>query len=313
MKIVLLFLASINICFALPEGGVFEKGAGTISVKGNTMTIKVTSDSAIMEWDSFSSKASEVINVVLPATYTRCLFRIKWGGESLLQGKLTSNGPLYLVAPYGIMLSKSSIVQTREFVASSLNVSDQEFLGSYAYHYTVSKANEGISNYGSITCEGNIALIGGSIQALGTMKTNGAISMAAGAYVVYFPKSTTHVWVNTVRDGASRRGITFGNKMEGSVILFKTDGNLHSPGISLKGQITANGWNKDVGSVSVYAPEGNIDIASSCLIKVPNKDTSKMHVRFKAEDIHVYTNDQLSKAKKGLEYINMSGNVFIYP
>ncbi|MFX6230844.1 filamentous hemagglutinin N-terminal domain-containing protein, partial [Acinetobacter baumannii] len=74
---------------------------------------------------------------------------------SQILGSLTSNGQVFLVNPNGIAIGKTGSVQTGAFVASTLGISDANFL---AGNYRFTGTSGTITNEGSVSGK-TVALI----------------------------------------------------------------------------------------------------------------------------------------------------------
>lgn len=53
----------------------------------------------------------------------------------IFDGSLLANGKVYLVNPNGVVIGSNGKVQAAHFVASCLNISDEEFLHSSEFHF----------------------------------------------------------------------------------------------------------------------------------------------------------------------------------
>src|SRR5687767_8520645 len=89
--------------FSNPLGGSVVGGGASIdqSQPGLT-TIHQSTDRAIINWDSFSSGASEGIQFIQPSSTSAALNRVTGAEASVLNGSLDANGRVFLINPNGI-------------------------------------------------------------------------------------------------------------------------------------------------------------------------------------------------------------------
>ena len=167
--------------FALPIEGFVNAGQATISTPSTrAMRIEQKSNSAIINWSSFGIDRGEAVNVTQPDTRAILLNRVTGNDTSEIFGTLTANGRIFLVNPNGILFATGASINVGGLVASTLAISDNDFLsGKYSFYQngpTASVVNKGLLNGGFI------GLIGEStIKNSGTLvTTKGTTGMAAG-------------------------------------------------------------------------------------------------------------------------------------
>jgi len=138
----------------LPQGGHFVAGSGSIGTQGLTETITQASQRGIIDFSSFSiGKSGTVkINNGMGAT----LNRVTGGNLSQIMGTLSATGSVYLVNPQGVIVGKSGVVTTGgSFVASSLDISNQNFMAGQTLRFEGKGATDGmVKNLGSISSSG---------------------------------------------------------------------------------------------------------------------------------------------------------------
>ena len=167
-------LGGVTLSFASPSGGVVSTGTATISQTANTTTINQTSQKASINWQSFSVKAHETVNFVQPSTSSVTLNRVIGVTSSLIEGTINANGQVFLLNPNGIVFSKGSSVNVGGLVASTLNLSDEDFQnGNYTFR---GNSTNSILNLGSI----NISDNGYAVLAGKTVSNEGLIKATLG-------------------------------------------------------------------------------------------------------------------------------------
>ena len=166
---------------ALPTGASVAAGKATVLQAGNTLTVNQTTSQAIVNWNSFSigSKAKVIINQ--PSASSVELDRVTGNNASQIFGQLSSNGQVVLVNPNGIVFGKDGSVSATGFTASTLGITDADFLaGNYNF---VSDGSEGlIVNKGKLQTAsgGYVALLGAKVTNSGQIiAPDGTVYMGA--------------------------------------------------------------------------------------------------------------------------------------
>ncbi|HUX25545.1 MAG TPA: filamentous hemagglutinin N-terminal domain-containing protein, partial [Burkholderiales bacterium] len=149
-----LIAAAIASCFvnapawANPTGPQVVNGAASFSQAGKLLTVNNT-NGAIINWNSFSIGASETTRFNQASASSSVLNRVIANDPSVLLGTLSSNGKVWLVNPAGILVGQGAKIDVAGFVASTLNVANQDFLAG--------RLNFGATpNAGSIQNDGQI-------------------------------------------------------------------------------------------------------------------------------------------------------------
>ncbi len=149
---------ALSLALAYPAAQALPQGAqvvqGQVAVKPGL--IQQGSDKAIVNWQSFSIAAGETLRVQQPGVNSVLLNRVIGGDPSLILGQLQANGRVFLVNPRGIVFGRGSQVDVGGLVASTLNLSDTDFLaGSYRF----SAGGEA----GALRADGRISAAGGTV------------------------------------------------------------------------------------------------------------------------------------------------------
>ncbi|WP_411878204.1 filamentous hemagglutinin N-terminal domain-containing protein [Polaromonas sp. YR568] len=182
---------------ALPTGGNVTSGAATITRNGNTLNINQTSQQAIANFASFNVGSGALVDIRQLNSSAALLARVTGGDPSLIQGQIRADGALWLINQAGIMVGPGARIDVARFIASSLNVSDGDFLASRMNFKGVGTPgevrNEGIVNAAS---GGSIYLVGAKVTNNGSLNApQGEVLLAAGQTVQLVDTATPGVSV----------------------------------------------------------------------------------------------------------------------
>lgn len=165
---------------ALPTQGQIAAGQGQIQQGLNQTTIHQHSQRLIINWDSFQVGTDARVQFVQPGRDSIALNRVTGGSVSSIFGQLGGNGQVWLLNPAGVVFGASAQVDVGGLVASSLALSDSDFLaGRYRFQGQTSGR---IENHGRLTADGGyVALLGPQVDNRGTVRTpQGHTALAAG-------------------------------------------------------------------------------------------------------------------------------------
>src|SRR4051794_30751192 len=113
---------------ANPTGGTVTSGSATISSSGSTVTVNTGTGGTIINWNAFSIAAGETTRINQPSSASVTLNRVTGPSSSSINGSLQSNGQVFLTNPNGIVIGSSAQINVAGFVASTLDISDSDFL-----------------------------------------------------------------------------------------------------------------------------------------------------------------------------------------
>jgi filamentous hemagglutinin family protein len=170
--------------FANPGGATVVHGSAQFATPGaNTLEI-TNSANAIINWQSFGIGRGETTRFIQPSADSAVLNRVTGANVSELLGNLSSNGQVFLINPHGIVVGENAVIDVAGFVASTLNLSDEDFLNG---RLDFQGENAGaLINRGLVTAGpgGEIVLIAPQIENHGVLSVdNGALLLAAGEKV----------------------------------------------------------------------------------------------------------------------------------
>ncbi|MDD5273377.1 MAG: filamentous hemagglutinin N-terminal domain-containing protein [Methylovulum sp.] len=184
----LAFLAALSPATlqANPDGAQIINGHVSIDTSTPGVTAITNSPNAIIQWQNFTIAQNEITQFIQQNSQSAVLNRIIGENPSQILGHLVSNGQVLLINPNGIVFGANSVVDTQGLIASSLNLSDQDFLKGN-YHFMAGSSSGNIINEGLIRAgkDGNIVLIAPSITNSGIIKSEGGqITLAAGQELI---------------------------------------------------------------------------------------------------------------------------------
>ncbi|QNM97681.1 two-partner secretion domain-containing protein [Chitinimonas koreensis] len=111
---------------ANPSGGTVVAGSATMQQQGNNLVVTNT-PGAIINWQSFSIGQNELTRFVQQGASSAVLNRVTGQDPSKILGQLQSNGKVFLINPNGIVFGQGAQVDVAGLVASTLNISDEDF------------------------------------------------------------------------------------------------------------------------------------------------------------------------------------------
>src|ERR1700722_8819780 len=168
---------------AAPTGSTVVTGTATIQQAGTTTTITQATNQAIINWNSFGIGANELVKFIQPSQLSVILNRVTGIDPSVILGSLQANGRIFLVNPNGIVFGQGSQVDVGGIMASTLNISNSDFLsGTYNFQQDPGATLSAITNQGSIHASngGYVVLVAPLINNQGTIVANlGQISLGA--------------------------------------------------------------------------------------------------------------------------------------
>ncbi|MCK9387664.1 MAG: YDG domain-containing protein [Sulfuritalea sp.] len=166
--------------FALPVGGVVAEGGASISSTAGSTTITQSSQNVAINWQSFSIGVGEAVQFVQPNSNSVALNRVLGPDPSSILGSMSANGKVFLINPNGILFGKGAQINVGGLVASTLNVTDNDFMaGRYQFS---GNSDAVVLNQGTINADGGyVALLGANVGNEGIIVARlGSVALAAG-------------------------------------------------------------------------------------------------------------------------------------
>jgi filamentous hemagglutinin family protein len=201
----MLFVVPAQVTLATPTNPDVVSGAAGVTQSGNTTNVDVLTSRAVINWDSLDTNQSQILQFLHDGGHFAVLNRVMQGGATQFDGSLFGNqGTIIIVNPNGIVFGPTALVQAYSFTASSLDISNGDFMNG-VYRYAGDGVGE-VANYGTISAE-QVALIGKKVLNAGTISSPGGYTIMASGDSVYLGSEGSSVVVEvagvTVPDGAT--------------------------------------------------------------------------------------------------------------
>jgi len=198
-------LAAAPAAGTLPTGWSVINGNVTFTQNGTTLNINQLSPQAIAGFVSFSIGSGAAVNISQPSTAAALLAKVSGGDISQIYGRLSANGTVVLFNPNGVVVGPSGTIDAGRFIATSLAISDSDFLAG-----KLNFASQGgaglVDNQGTIQSAtgGSVYLIGANVSNSGVIRSpQGEVILAAGQTVTLADTATPGVTVNVTGSAAA--------------------------------------------------------------------------------------------------------------
>jgi filamentous hemagglutinin family protein len=209
---------AVSSCFAAPAlanptGANVVRGTAAIHQAGNLLQI-TNSPNAIINWQSFSIGANEITRFIQQSPSSAVLNRVTTQNPSQILGTLqsrladglTRGGKVFLINPNGIVFGAGSQIDVGGLVASTLNMTDKDFLdGNLRFGDGLGK---NLINQGEIATSsgGSVYLVGSAVTNQGIIRSpQGEVILAAGNSVELVSPGAPNLRVEVVAgDNAAR-------------------------------------------------------------------------------------------------------------
>ena len=182
-----LHLAHGGRALALPTGPQVAAGAAQFANPAANALQITNTPGAVINWQSFSIAPNELVRFVQQSAASAVLNRVTGPQMSEILGRLQSNGRVFLVNPNGILIGPGAVVDVAGLVASTLPLSDRDFLDG---RLRFSGQGGSILTPGVVRGGpgGSVLLVGPDIRNEGVIEAPGGnITLAAGRTVTLTP------------------------------------------------------------------------------------------------------------------------------
>jgi filamentous hemagglutinin family protein len=270
---------------ANPTAPTVVHGTASFSSAGNILNI-TNSPNAIINWGSFSIGVNELTRFIQQSGSSAVLNRVIGQDPSAILGALQSNGRVFLINPNGIVFGAGAQINVAGLVASTLNLSNDDFLNN-RMRFTDGAGAGSVVNQGSIS-GGSVYLIGSAVTNNGLITSpNGEVILAAGNSVELVNPGTPNLRVEitapdneaknlgTITADAGRIGIYAGlinnsgtlradsAVAEGGRIVLRASKNVHLAAASQTSASGTSGGRVDIQAGDTAIVEGDIAATGS--------------------------------------------------
>src|SRR5579863_2990087 len=137
---------------ANPQGGHVVAGTGNISAPNANLTVvNQKSSGLVINWNSFNIGKGQTVKFVQPGASAAALNRIFDLNPSQIFGNLLANGQVFLLNSNGIVFGRDSFVNVSALFATSLGISDSDFMaGKFDFSAPAGQDGGAIVNHGTL-------------------------------------------------------------------------------------------------------------------------------------------------------------------
>lgn len=242
---------------ALPTGWNVTGGSAAISRNGSTLNIVQSTSQAMVNFQTFNVGSAAVVDIRQPGAQSALLARTVGGSASQIDGQIKANGALWLINPAGIMVGAGARIDVGSFVASTLNVSDSDFLAGRLTFQSGAMAGQ-VRNDGTISTAsgGTIYLVAPTVTNTGTLHApGGEVLLAAGQSVQLMDTGTPGVSVQITGTSGEAKNL-------GSIVAEAGRIGLAAGLVSNSGEIHADSVVSEGGRVFLRA-SGDLQTAAT--------------------------------------------------
>src|SRR5262245_64903422 len=256
----------------LPTGG--SVAAGNVSIgapQHGTLNINQSTNQAIINWNTFSVGVGGTVNFNQPGASSATLNRVTSSTPSSIAGTINAPGTVMLVNPNGIAITKSGVINTGSFVASTLGIKNEDFLAG-RYNFQGNGASAPVTNRGHINVStgGFVALLGGRVSNSGVINAKlGKVALGSGEAATidlsgdgFISVAVPSNQVQNLRDGHGKALVSNKGKINasgGTVYLSAaTAANALQQAVNVPGWIRANSVGVHGGKIVLNGGDGGI-------------------------------------------------------
>ncbi len=254
--------------FANPSGASIRFGDISIQQQGDLLQVYQGTNQGIIDWNSFSIDPGQTTQFIQPGVNSATLNRVTGQLSSNIYGKLLANGRVFLINPNGILIGQSGMINVAGFTASTLDLSDQNFLDGGDMTYR-GDSQARVVNLGSISAfDGDVFLVGAQIVNSGSISApRGTVGLAAGNDVLIAESGSERVFVRGASGGSKEDGVLNRGTIEANVAELKSyGGNIYGMAVKNEGRVAATGVSREGGQIFLRAGGGSRVRTSGTLV-----------------------------------------------
>ncbi len=258
------FICYSALLLANPKDGVVVSGEATIQALHENVLEVRTGKRAIINWKEFSIAPGETTRFVQPGVDSAVLSRITGGKLSEIQGMLEANGRVYLVNPQGIIIAKDAVINAAGFIASTLDLLDEDFISGGELRFKGSSLAP-LINYGTVKgYEGDVLLLGRFVRNDGKISApQGMSGLAAAQEIIVRPEGVERIFIVPQMGESGEVGLENSGQIEALQAELKADGNAYKLAINQSGRVDARNLMEKDGRVLLIAEGGRVQMEGS--------------------------------------------------
>lgn len=244
------------------------------------MRIDQTADRAVLHWQRFDIGSRSHVEFRQPSTEAIALNRIVGGGKSVIDGRLTANGRVFLINQNGILFGDHARVNVHSLVASTLDIDDSIFEG-VGFVNAIREGTNGLPAFenpggamGSIECargctitsgeQGRILVFAPEVVNRGTLSSpQGQVVLASAEDRVYVLPATQASGVRGLQVEVGTGSAEGGVKNLGTILAEQGNVSLVGLSVNQSGIVRATTGVALNGSVQLLAQDMNSGVANS--------------------------------------------------
>ncbi|MGV2288585.1 filamentous hemagglutinin N-terminal domain-containing protein [Trinickia sp. YCB016] len=282
--------------------GTIADGAGSINKNGTTTNVNQSSDKLIINWNNMDVAQGETLNFNQKNYNSAVLNRINSANATSILGALNANGRVFIVNPNGVLIGNGAKINVGSLIASSLNISDADFKDNRLNFK--GGGNGDVVNQGDIKANESVALIGSkTVSNTGSITSTGNVALAAGdAITLQFSDAGLSA---TVTEGSLKALINNGGLLstqDGDIVLtawardslvrsvINNTGTIEAMkptrGAFSNGSVTlqslGNGEVTVGGNIRSYQQRGGVNVSGAKITQLEGAKTSGNSVTFDA-------------------------------
>lgn len=282
---------------ANPQGASVVHGKVDIVENGSTLNVTSHKKRAVIDWKQFNIAKGELTKFSQLDKSSAILNRVTGGDPSKILGAIQSNGKVFLINPNGIIFGADSCINTSAFLASTHQISLEQFLNSKEFTFA-GDSKEAIINYGTINASGgDVYLIGRVVENHGTISApDGTVGIGVGQEILLKPDSDEHIFIKvaSVASDKLENGLTNTGYINALKVELKVDGQPYARAIQQNGVVNALGVKEQNGRVFLVAEGGLTSVAGS--ISASNANQTGGEVQILGEHVQIDSTARINVA-----------------
>src|SRR3989344_9276678 len=252
VRILIAFVCAVSVVHSLPTSPEVLNGSAALDPSQNEL--KVTcADRSVLQWRECSISGGETLRFILPSKEAAVLNQVS--SLAQIHGSLFSNGQIYFSAPGGVIIGKDAVIDVGSLLITTLDVDADAFVRGENFALSQVGAGALIQEGRVVAREGNILLIGSSIENKGSLnaKEEATLISCSGALIQADGKGILYIKPDLPSGGVIN---------EGTIESLKTRIEAHVISLGVrhleKGVIISRG---EGGKVYIGSPGSQIDVA----------------------------------------------------